>query len=112
VVPDASRPRVVVPARPARVTAAAIRASRTSSAPRTRLQLALAAAAARAGAARLLPDHVSVRSALTPQTDVVSHLADVLGREVTVSLLVGAQRAVQKPVLQVISAQGELLAFA
>lgn len=112
VVPDARRPRVVVPAGPARVSAAALRASRTSSSPRTRLQLALAATAARAGAMRLLPDRVRVRSVAASPSDVVCHLADALGRQVEVSLLVGPQRAAQKPVLQVLTPRGELLAFA
>lgn len=111
-VPDARRPRVVVPLRSRRLTAAAVAAARTSSSRRTRLQVGLLSAAARAGAARLLPDRVQVAAAPDADADITRRIEQSLGREVAVALLVGPLRAAQKPVLQVLSPDGALLGFA
>ena len=112
VIPNASRPRVVVPRRPLRATATAVRNSRSTSSPRVAAALLAAGIAARLGAADLLPDRVVVSSGGDRTPDILTYLRHELGEAVLVSLLVGPVRATQKPVLQVLTPDARTLGFA
>jgi hypothetical protein len=110
VLPDARRPRLVVPRRPLAATAAAVLGSRSTSSLTTAVALRALAAAARLGAADLLPDRIVVDP--SGACDIVGHLSEQLGHEVLVSLLIGPVRATQKPVLQVLRPTGATVGFA
>jgi hypothetical protein len=109
VLPDARRPKLVVPRRPLAVTAAAVRDSRSTSSARAALALRGVALAARLGAADLVGDRVVVEGA---DAGITGHLSDRLGQPVLVSLLIGPVRATQKPVLQVLRPDGGTVGFA
>ncbi len=113
-VPAANRPRLLVPRRPLRATATALGRYKGSATGAGLLRLRAAALAARLGAADLLPDRVRVDppSGGAPAPGIEDHLGEVLGREVLLAMHIGPRRAVQKPVLQLISPQGQLLGFA
>lgn len=113
VVPNARRPTLVLPLRPRRVTAAGLRHYKTSANARTRLKLQLFALGAQVGLADLLPDRINVdRSGHGPESGIEAYLSAALNREVLVSLYVGPSRAIQKPVLQLLSPRGQTLGFA
>jgi hypothetical protein len=113
VVPNVRRPTLVLPLRPRRVTAAGLRHYKTSANASTRLKLQLLALGAQVGLADLLPDRIKVnRSPRGPDAGIEGYLSDALNREVLVSLYVGPNRAIQKPVLQLLSPRGETLGFA
>lgn len=113
VVPSASRPKLLVPTRPRRVTAAAIRNFKTASSARERALIGALAASARIGLVDLLPDRLRVvPGGSDPPAGIDGHLSVVLGRQVWVSLYVSRARAVRKPLLQVIDAAGRTCAFA
>lgn len=111
VLPSASRPRLLVPSGRRPAAAALRRYGEPGSARawlgRRVLALALSAGAAQAG----LGGRLQVRA--EPGADTVeAYLAGVLGREVLVSTHLGAARANSKPVLQLLSAQGDTIGFA
>ncbi len=108
--PDARSPRLVVPRRPRAVTAAAIRNYKASATGRARLVVNAASLAARCGVADLLPGRLVVPTGRG--TDIESYLSQVLGYDVLVALYMGPRRAVEKPVLQVLTTRGETTAFA
>jgi hypothetical protein len=113
VVPSAARPKLLVPRRPRRVAAAAVRNFKTAARGREQLQLRTLAAAFRLGAHDLLADRIVVgRPAGADPAGIDAHLSDVLGRRVFVSLYIGPPRAVRKPVLQVMDAKGRTVGFA
>ena len=111
-IPNADRPKVVVPRRPLRATATAVRNSRSTSSPRVAAALLAAGVAARLGAADLLPDRIVVSGGGGRPADILTYLRRELGEDVLVSLLVGPVRATQKPVLQVITPDARTLGFA
>ncbi len=113
VVPNARRPTLVLPLRPRRVTAAGLRHYKTSANTRTRLKMQLLALGAQVGLADLLPDRIDVStSSHGTDSGIESYLSAVLERDVLVSLYVGPNRAIQKPVLQLLSPRGHTLGFA
>ncbi len=106
--PNARSPRVVLPGRPWRVSAGALRHYRTSATGVRRVAASAGSLGLRAGLGELMPGRLR-----RPAADGIdAHLCDVLGRQVHVSLYVGPQRAVQKPVLQVLDDTGRPIAFA
>jgi hypothetical protein len=117
VFPRERNPVLLIPLRPRRVAAAALRGYKASGDTRDRLRFGLAAAAAAAGLGRLAPDRISIEpgtpAASTGGTaaDIAGYLRSVLGGDVSVALHVGAPRANRKPVLQVISSGGEVAGF-
>jgi hypothetical protein len=107
--PNAEHPRLVIPRRPRAASAAAVRHYKTSATGRTRWLARGGALAVRAGLADLLPGRIDLPAG---SDDIRHHLRDVLGQDVQVALYVGPRRAVEKPVLQVLSPAGEVLAYA
>jgi hypothetical protein len=124
VFPHARNPVLLVPLRPRRATAAALRGYKASGGTRDRLRFGLAAMAAAAGLGRLAPDRIRIEPAPGPPApgttaagaagmaaDIAAYLRSVLGAETLVALHVGAPRANRKPVLQVITPGGEVTGF-
>ncbi|WP_433021609.1 hypothetical protein [Kribbella sp. CA-294648] len=108
--PNANRPRLLVPGGSRRAAAAAVRHYGEQLSFQGRVKAAGLAAGLRTGAVqRFLADGV----ALGRGTDngITAHLADKLGQDVLVSLHLSAPRANRKPVLQVLSTSGETIAF-
>jgi hypothetical protein len=114
-VPNAARPRLLVPGRPRAVAAAAVRryTSATSRSARLRLQVLSMLMATGCGQ-RLLRDRVCVYAdprAGAPLDTIETYLRDVLGTDVHVSMHIGPARANRKPILQVLGPAGETVAF-
>ncbi len=109
--PTAGRPRLIVPAG-RRASAAAIRrygepGSFRAWAGRRMLALALTGGGATVGLGGRLRVHA------TPEVSTIeAYLSDALGRDVLISTHLGAARANRKPVLQLLTAQGETAGFA
>lgn len=110
VVPNAHRPRLLVPLDPSAAAARAIRRFSSSLSLPTRVARVGAAGAVRLGAARALPDRIVVRPGSSPS--LTDHLAEVFGGPVVVSLGVGTARVNRKPVLQLFDSTGRTLGFA
>ena len=113
VVPGAQRPKILLPLRPGRVSAAALRGFKTTQARREQWILRGLGLAARFGLTSALPDQLHItHPANQPRTDVRTALAERLDRAVFVSLNLSPPRAVRKPVLQLIDETGHTFAFA
>lgn len=111
VVPDARRPRLLVPTTSRRVSAAAVRRYAEPQSRAARLKRDAVVAALRTGAASvLLRDRVRVTGPAS--TSIDGYLKEALGRELSVSIHIGPARANRKPVLQLISPEGDTFAFA
>jgi hypothetical protein len=115
VVPSATRPRLLVPARPRGVAAGAVRHYTAPASGRARLRLHALSLLMTAGVGqRLLRTRARVYAAPgdeAPDT-IETYLGEVLGPGLSVSLHVGPARANRKPVLQLLDAAGETRAFA
>lgn len=106
-VPNATRPRLLVPAGVPAAAAGALRRYSHDLGTAQRLTRAMAATAVRAGLAdRLLRDRIRVGG-----ESVEDRLGELLGRDVVVCVGLGTERANRKPVLHVLSPGGESLAF-
>jgi hypothetical protein len=113
VLPNEARPVLLLPRRPRRAAAAALRNYKASAVGRHRFLLRSMALAARVGLADALPHRIIVESASNgPDANVVSYLRKVLDCDVVVSLHIGPPRANRKPVLELLSPRGEALGFA
>jgi len=111
VVPDARRPRLLVPSISRRVAIAAVRRYAEPQSRAGRLKRHAVVAAIRSGASRLLlRDRILVTG--PPSESIDGYLSEVLGRELAVSIHIGPARANRKPVLQLISPDGETFGFA
>jgi hypothetical protein len=111
--PSTSQPKLVIPRRPRTAAAAAVRGFKTSASPLVRLQLRVAGMAVRFGAAEVMRDRIHVEfDQLEGRDDITSYLGAQLGRDLTVALYIGPIRAVQKPILQLLTADGRVAAFA
>jgi hypothetical protein len=112
VCPDVRHAAFLVPRRPLRAAAAALRTYKTSAGISDRLRHRVMALAAGTGLAEVLPDRIMITGGSTgPTADIVGYLRAVLGEETVVSLYIGPPRANRKPVLQALTRQGQLLAF-
>jgi hypothetical protein len=110
VVPDARRPRLLVPAESRRVAAAAVRRYAEPQSRAAKLKRGAVVAAVRTGAsAVLLRDRVRVTGPYSSSID--GHLSEQLGRELSVSVHIGPARANRKPVLQLIGPEGDTFGF-
>jgi Phosphotransferase enzyme family len=110
VVPDTRRPRLLVPAGSRRVAAAAVRRYAEPQSRAARVKRAAVVAALRTGASRLLlRDRVRVTGPAGDSID--AYLRAALGRELALSIHIGPARANRKPVLQLISPDGETFGF-
>ena len=111
VVPDARRPRLLVPAGSRRVATAAVRRYAEPQSRTARLKRGAVVAALRSGASGvLLRDRIRVTGPIGESID--GYLREVLGRELAVSIHIGPARANRKPVLQLIGPDGDTFAFA
>lgn len=111
VVPTSRRPRLVVP-RDRRAGAAALRGYGEAGSAQTRLATgALRVMLASGLGAIVLRDRLVVRAPPGSQT-IESYLGAVLGRSVLISTHLTAARANRKPVLQVLTADGETVCYA
>jgi hypothetical protein len=110
VVPDARRPRLLVPTRSKRVAAAAVRRYAEPQGRAARFKRDAVVAAIRTGAsAVLMRDRITVTGPADAGID--GHLRAALGRDLSVSIHIGPARANRKPVLQLIAPDGETFAF-
>ncbi|MEV6492921.1 hypothetical protein AB0M20_30510 [Actinoplanes sp. NPDC051633] len=109
VVPDARRPRLLVPAGSRKVAAAAVRRYAEPQSRGAKLKRDAVVAALRTGASGvLLRDRVHV----SESDSIDAHLREALGRDLAVSIHIGPARANRKPVLQLISPEGDTFGFA
>ncbi|TDC55440.1 hypothetical protein E1281_12555 [Actinomadura sp. KC345] len=107
--PDARRPRLLVPAGMPGAAAAALRRYSHDLGLKQRVSRGLTAAAVRTGLPeRTLKDRLRITGG---GTSVEDHLAELLGRPVVVSVGLGSPRANRKPILHVLSPRGEPVAF-
>ena len=112
-VPNDLHPKLLLPRRPRRVTAAGLRNYKSSARGRARLKLQLMSGATRLGAADLLPSRVRIEAGPgRGQTGIDGYLSAALKRELYVCIYIGVARAVQKPVLQLLSPEGVTFGFA
>jgi hypothetical protein len=111
VVPDARRPRLLVPAGSRRVAAAAVRRYAEPQSRMGRIKRNAVVAALRTGASTvLLRDRVRVNG---PAEDTVdAYLCRALGVPLAISVHIGPARANRKPVLQLLTPAGETVGFA
>ncbi|HEU4349192.1 MAG TPA: hypothetical protein VFR35_15560 [Actinoplanes sp.] len=110
VVPDARRPRLLVPSTSRKVAAAAVRRYAEPQSRTARLKRDAVVAALRTGAsAVLLRDRIRVTGPRSGSID--GYLREALGRELSVSIHIGPARANRKPVLQLIGPDGETFGF-
>ncbi|MFF5291545.1 hypothetical protein [Paractinoplanes globisporus] len=110
VVPDARRPRLLVPSASRRVAAAAVRRYAEPQSRAAKLKRDAVVAAVRTGAsAVLLRDRVRVTGPFSSSID--GYLTEQLGRELAVSVHIGPARANRKPVLQLIGPEGDTFGF-
>lgn len=110
VLPDARRPKLIVPAG-RQASAAAIRRYGEPGSLKTRLATKTLGLALSAGFGRCLGDRLSL-DVPAGSSGIESYLADVLGQPVEISLHLGAARANRKPVLQLLTASGDTIGFA
>lgn len=109
VIPNLHEPKLVIPRKPHAAAAAALRNYRASATGRGLVMIEAVALGARMGLLDLLPSRLTVQSS-ADSIDV--HLSQLLATRVNVAMYIGPQRAVQKPVLQVLDSRGRTVAFA
>lgn len=109
-VPDARRPKMVLPARPARAASAAVTGFNTGRSRRARvlsdaLRVALRTPVTRAA----LRDRIRVYG--PTDATLPAHLRAELGTELVLAFQIGPSRANRKPVLQLLSPDGQVLGY-
>jgi hypothetical protein len=113
VLPSEARAVLLLPRRPRRAAAGALRHYKSSAAGPRRLLFRGLALGAAVGLADALPHRIRIESASSgPSADVAGYLRDVLGADVVVSIRIGPPRANRKPVLELLSPGGQVLGFA
>jgi hypothetical protein len=119
VLPGAAEPRLLVPLGRGRVASAALRRRDDSTSARARLGKAALAAGLRLGLTqRLLRDRVELAVSTDLTSDqrsdalLVDHLRQVLRRpDLELAIILGPVRLNRKPVLQLLSGEGEVLGY-
>ncbi|GAA4224930.1 hypothetical protein GCM10022254_05610 [Actinomadura meridiana] len=107
--PNADRPRLLVPAGLPGAAASALRRYSDDLGAKQRVSRALTATAVRTGLPeRALKDRLRVTGG---GPSIEDRLAELLGRPVVVSVGLGSARANRKPILHVLSPRGEPVAF-
>lgn len=116
-IPDANRPKLLVPAA-RRAAAAAVTGFNAERSPRAAALSRVLRAALRTGVAHpLLRDRLRVYDgtltgdARTGAATIESHLSEALGRPVLLALHIGPARANRKPVAQLLTADGRTVGF-
>ena len=113
VLPNEAKAVLLLPRRPRRAAAAALRHYKASAVGRQRLRFRGLALGAQMGLADVLPQRITIAGpGEGPDADVVSYLRKVLDQDVVVSLRIGSPRANRKPVLELLGPDGEVLGFA
>lgn len=110
VLPDARRPKLIIPAERAAASAAVRRYGEPGSA-KTMVATRALAIMLSAGLGHALGDRLVVRAPGGAQT-IGSYLAELVGQPVEIAMHVGAARANRKPVLQLLTGAGETIGFA
>ncbi|HEU5111484.1 MAG TPA: hypothetical protein VFT95_23325 [Micromonosporaceae bacterium] len=111
VVPDAKRPRLLVPLTSRRVAAAAVRRYAEPQGRLARLKREAVVAALRTGAsAVLLRDRMRICGRADDTID--GYLREALGLDLALSIHIGPARANRKPVLQLLTPDGSTVGFA
>jgi hypothetical protein len=111
VVPDARRPRLLVPLTSRRVAAAAVRRYAEPQGRLARVKREAVVAALRTGAsAVLLRDRLRISGHAEDTID--GYLREVLGLDLALSIHIGPARANRKPVLQLLTLDGSTVGFA
>ncbi|HEY3238041.1 MAG TPA: phosphotransferase [Acidimicrobiia bacterium] len=119
VLPKAANPRLLVPLGAPRAAAAALARNHDATSRRSRLVKAALSMGVRLRVAqRLLPDRVEIALADgLPAAErgavlLSEHLRDIFGRrDLEMAVILGPARLNRKPVLQVLSSQGEVLGY-
>jgi hypothetical protein len=109
--PNDRRAALLLPRRPRRAAAAALRNYKASASARDQLQLRALALGARAGLGEMLPHRIRIEHGPSDR-GITGCLSAALNRDVVVSVYISPPRANRKPVLQVLTPGGELLGFA
>ncbi|GLW31397.1 hypothetical protein [Actinoplanes regularis] len=110
VVPNAHRPRLLVPTASRSVAAAAVRRYAEPQSRIARLKRNAVVAAVHARADRLLfRNRIRVTGPVSASVD--GYLSDALRRDLSVSVHIGPARANRKPVLQLLTPDGDTFAF-
>jgi hypothetical protein len=113
VVPDERRARLLLPRRPRRAAATALRHYQASAETPRRLAFRGLALAAQAGLADTLPHRISIEAGQgAADADISGYLSGVLRQEAIISLRIGPPRANRKPVLELLTPDGGLIGFA
>ncbi len=108
--PDAKRPKIIVPSG-RRAGAAALRRYGEPGSAKSRLATRMLATMLAGGLGRFVGGRLSIATPSGSET-IDSYLAALLGQPVQISLHLGAARANRKPVLQLLRAEGETIGFA
>lgn len=112
VFPNERNAVLLVPRRPRRVSAGALRSYKASAGRRDRLRFGTLALAARTGLAEVLPDRIGIiPDAGGPAADIGSYVRTALHADVLFSLYIGPARANRKPVLQALTPDGKVAGF-
>ncbi len=113
VVPDARKPRLLVPAGDRKLAAAAISRYAEATSRMAELKRRVAITALRSGASRvLLRDTATITVPERRTADSIdAYLEKVLGGSLAFSVHIGPARANRKPVLQLLSTTGETVGF-
>ncbi|MEV6343484.1 hypothetical protein [Actinoplanes sp. NPDC051851] len=110
VVPNARRPRLLIPAASASVAAAAVRRYAEPQSRMARLKRDAVVAAVRTRTTGLLlRDRIRIAGPVSASID--GYLSSALRRDLSVSVHIGPARANRKPVLQLLSPEGETFGF-
>ncbi len=113
-VPSVKNPHLLLPRKPNFATATALRDYNTGASSKAQRRARLLAFAATLGLARLLPGRVVIveDQNATRADSIRSYLSDVMGQDLILSVYLGPDRAVEKPVIQLITAEGKTVGFA
>ncbi|MGB6005314.1 MAG: hypothetical protein WBG36_11975 [Ornithinimicrobium sp.] len=109
--PRPSRATLLVPDRPRKATAAALKNYKSPSTRRGRLQARVLQVLGQTGAGVLSPSRATVRI-VTGHDSLPAHFGRLLGEDFVIAMHLGPPRANQKPVVQIMRRNGDLVAFA
>ncbi len=111
--PSGENPRLLVPRSPRRCTASSLRNYNTGAPTRSQLRSHILSYATRLGLGLLLPRRITIAEPESAHVQSIhSYLARALGQKLALSVYIGFARAVQKPILQIMTLDGQTIAFA
>jgi hypothetical protein len=113
VLPNDRRAALLLPRRPRRAAAAALRNYKASASRRDQLRFRALALGARVGLGEVLPHRIRIEHGPSARgASITECLSAALNRDLVVSVYISPPRANRKPVLQVLTLDGELIGFA